>query len=467
MTRKSLTALVGSLLISTTITGCATMDFADAGQGRLLPASLDVPQDWENAAVNETTPLTQTPWLTRFDDPALDALVVRAYRHNPDLDQLRAALDRANALSARARSGLLPVLDGLLGGSRRDVLQGADASTATLNVEVQASWEPDIWGRIRATVEATGVDRDAAEFDLEAARQVLAASVVESAFLAIEANRLADVSQRNLDALTETLGFVEVQYERGLRSEQELVLIRADVMSATAALQQAKGAERQALRALNVLTGSYPETDLTLASDLPPVPVFSALGQPVDILRQRPDLRAAQLRVEAAHARHRSATAAQKPRLTLGGTFGGADAQLGQIFDPAQLASTLFANLSAPLFDGGQRQADVAVAQADIDAALARYRRVALDAFQEVEDQRDQGTVLSAQERALQSALSDARKALKFTRFRYESAEVDLLNVLQVQQRVSFIEAQLVSLRRARLAQYLNLSLALGVPPTD
>lgn len=457
------------LIIGALLSGCATTSMTSSGTSDTLSLSLDAPATWQSArspALPMDANASQAPWLSGFSETVWAELVNTAYQNNPDLDGLQANLDRAGALSDRARSGLRPVLDGILGLSRSDNLEGPDASSATLGASIAASWEPDVWGRLKASVQAGDFETEAARADLYAARQILAASVVESAFLAIEANSLAQVAQSNLDALSETLGFVEVQYERGLRSAQDLVLIRADVASATASLRQAEGSARAAQRALDVLIGDYPDTNRVLQSELPVVPRLSAMGQPTDILRNRPDLRAAELRVDATYSRQESALAAQKPRLTLGGTFGGSDAQLGQLLDPASLAATLFANVAAPLYDGGQRSADVAVAQADVDSALATYRRTALDAFQDVENQIDQGTILQEREDALFSALQDARNALKFTRFRYESAEVDLLNVLQVQQRVSFIEAQLVSLRRARLSQYVNLSLALGVPPS-
>jgi outer membrane protein TolC len=98
---------------------------------------------------------------------------------------------------------------------------------------------------------------------------------------------------------------------------------------------------------------------------------------------------------------------------------------------------------------------------------MADYQDIALNAFREVERQIDQGQILEQQEVELTQALSDARDALKIIQFRYESAESDLLNVLSVQQRVSFIEGQLVSTRRARLVQYINLSLSLGITPND
>jgi NodT family efflux transporter outer membrane factor (OMF) lipoprotein len=405
-------------------------------------------------------------WLSRFNEPALDNLVAKAYAHNPNNKRLQARLDRALAQSNSARSALLPIIDGSLRTSRTDPFEESDTSSASLSAGVDVSWEPDLWGRIGASSQAGQFRADAAKADYNAARQILAAAVVENYFLAIEARRLAEVSQSNLDALNKTLGFVTVQFERGLRSGQDISLIRADVASAKVSYNRAEGASRDALRALEILVGTYPKADSLAVSALPKLPTFIALGLPANVLTNRPDLQAAQYRVEAAYASHKSTTAAQKPNLSLGGFIGGSSSNLGKIFDPSAMASRLFANLTAPVFDGAKRKADIAIAQADIDEALANYQDVVVEAFREVERQIDQGQILAQQETELTQALSDARDALKFTQFRYESAESDLLNVLSVQQRVSFIESQLVSTRRARLVQYINLALALGIEPS-
>lgn len=462
------TTLIITLLAGTVLAGCATQSFSPSGNGYVSSLGVDLAETWAVQNQAETPPVITTqsaPWLEAFDANEWKMLVEQAFAHNPDLEQLRANLARSDALADQARAGLFPVLDGIAGGSRTDAFEGPNASLAMLTASLSVSWEPDLWGRIGAEVTASEKDREALQYDLNAAQQLLAASVVEAAFLSIEADRLADVSQRNLDALSETLGFVDAQFERGLRSAQDLMLIRADVASATASLRQAEGSVRQAIRALEALIGVYPDTDRRLANRLPAVPVSSIAGKPATVLQTRPDVRAAASRVDAAYARHAMAVADQKPRLALSGSLNGSSARLVDIVDPASMAANLLSNVSAPLFDGGLRAARVKAAQNDIDAALARYKRTAIVAFEEVENQIDQGGVLELREEALSSALEDARQALKFTQFRYESADVDLLNVLQVQQRVSFIEAQLVSLRRARLVQYLNLSLALGVEP--
>lgn len=461
MNKQFLISVATGLLLS----ACATTQAGLTSSNALPLQSLSLPSAWEKGAESPVVTADNIGWLNRFEDTALTALVSQAYENNPSLKRLQARLKNAEALSQKAKAGLLPAINGSLGASRADKFERSNKSSAALTADIDISWDADLWGRASARSRAGNFRAQAAQADYEAGQQILAASIVENYFLAIEARRLAEVSENNLDALNKTLGFVTVQYERGLRSGQDISLIRADVASAKASFNRSQGAARDALRALEILIGGYPHSNRVMASALPNVPMLNAIGKPADILTERPDLRAARYRIDAAYADHKASRAAQKPNLSLGGVIGSNSSSLGQLFDPSAIASSLFANLTAPIFDGGSRKADVVIAQTDIDESLANYQDIALSAFRDVERQIDQGQILSKQETELTQALSDARDALRFTQFRYESAETDLLNVLQVQQRVSFIEGQLVSTRRARLVQYINLALSLGVDP--
>lgn len=444
--------------------GCVTPS-ADMPSSVISLKSVSVPNQWESRAKLDSTPLGRVEWLSGFDDPTLNDLVEQAYRHNPNLKRLRAQLEIARAQSKQAKAGLLPVIEGIAGGTRINGFESADNSSVNLNLGLDVSWDADIWGGIRASAVAEEFSLDAAKSDYEAGYQILAANVAENYFLAIEATGLVEVSKNNLEALETTLGFVTVQYERGLRSGQDISLIQADTASAKVAYNSSKGARRDALRALEVLIGTYPDTQRITSAKPPKVPNLEAIRQPANILNSRPDLRAARSRVLGAYADFDSAKAAQKPNLSLGGLISGNTDQLGSILNPSELAATLFVNLTAPIFNGGSLKAETLLAQAVIDEALADYQELAIDAFREVEEQFDQGQILKQQEVELDQALSHARTALKFTQFRYESAESDLFDVLSAQQRISSIEAQLVSTRSARLIQYINLSLAMGIEP--
>jgi len=454
--KSGLLALCASVCLS----ACATPQGFTSGVVMDLAPTF-VPEKWEAGDKVEVA-ADPVNWLLQLNDPALSALVIEAQSASPDMQKLRARLDRAEALTRRAKSGLRPSVNGSVGATRTDAVEGADRSSAALNAGLDVSWAPDLWGRTGAEVDAAAFDMRASRFDLEAGQKLLTASIAEAWFVAIEARLLYEVSETNLAALERTLGFVTVQYDRGLRSGQDIALIRADVASSRAFVERARGSSRDALRALEVLVGRYPDTDRDLPAVLPNVPGLAVAGQPAELLNARPDLKAARARVNAAASRAGSAEAARLPTLTLSGVIGGSSNGLGSLLDPASLATTLLANLAAPIVDGGARQADIDIAQADVDTAMADYRALALDAYGDVERQLDEDAVLRLQETELTQALSNARDALKFTQFRYESGENDLLNVLSVQQRVNFTEGQLVSVRRARLVQYIDLALATG-----
>ena len=281
-------------------------------------------------------------------------------------------------------------------------------------------------------------------------------------FVLIEARQLADVERTNLDSLEETLGFVSIQFERGLRSSEDIALIRADVETARASLDLAEQTKRNAARAIEILVGRYPAASLEVKAEPPSRPAQSTVGLPADVLQRRPDVRAAKLSLLAEHARTKSARADLLPRLSAQASFSGENSSLEDLFDPSALAANLLLSGAQTLFDGGARRAQIDTATADREIALASYQSLVLTAFNEVETELDRGAVLTRRAVFLTRALSEAEDALRFSRFRYELGESDLLNVLSIQQRVASLQAALARTERARLDQYVALALALG-----
>ncbi|MEL6692819.1 MAG: TolC family protein, partial [Pseudomonadota bacterium] len=273
---------------------------------------------------------------------------------------------------------------------------------------------------------------------------------------------LADIEQSNLESLEETLGFVSIQFERGLRSSEDIALIKADVETSRASLDLAQRVQRDASRAIEILIGRYPAASLEVGSEAPTRPIGSLIGKPADLLERRPDVCSAKLTLLGQYARTRSARADLLPRLSAQANFDGTNTAIEDLFDPSALAASLLVNATQAVFDGGARRARIEAAEADAEIALANYQLLVLDAFNEVEAELDRGRVLDRREVFLSNALSEAEDALQFSRFRYELGESDLLNVLSIQQRVASLQAELARTRRARLDQYVSLALALG-----
>lgn len=450
MSRLVLT--IASALVLTS--ACATQS-ADP----LINAAVDAPQNWEMA--EGETDAVLPGWLEAVNDPQLEALIKEALTANPGISAAQGRLSRARAVLSQSRAGQRPSLNAE---SRASVSEGfgGSADTSTYSMALNASWEADLWGRLSSTSAANARFAEAAEADFEAAQQLIAASTAQAYFLLVEANQLAEVEQSNLESLEETLGFVSIQFERGLRSSEDIALIRADVETSRASLDLAHQAQRNATRAIEILVGRYPATNLEVGSEAPTRPAESIIGKPADLLARRPDIRSAKLALLGEYARTQSARADLLPRITAQASFDGMSSSIEDLFDPSALAASLLIDATEALFDGGARRARIEAAEADAEIALANYQLLVLDAYNEVETELDRGRVLERREVFLTNALSEAEDALQFSRFRYELGESDLLNVLSIQQRVASLKADLARTRRALLDQYVSLALALG-----
>lgn len=456
MSKITTLSALGGLILAACVT---------SPEPRLETPFADAPSEWR-AGESASTTITNG-WVGRFNAPLLTALVEEAQANNPGVAAIAASVRRSRGLADRAKAGLSPELLLIGGGSSSGVTGSNGSNTQLTNAGLTASWEPDLWGRIGEGAAAARLDAEAAFLDERAARYLLASSVVDAYVLALEAELQAQVAQRNYDALAETLSFVTIQYERGLRSGRDIALIRSDAANAESSLVLAQNAKRNALRALEILVGRYPGADIFVEPTFPELPALPAGGVPADILQTRPDLIAAELRIDAAYARHKSARAAQRPNLTLTGLIGVDGEGLSGTFDPAGLAWNAAASLAAPVIDGGRRRADVEIAAADIDAAIASYREAVLQAWDDVEQQFDLWVTLRDQEDLNTSALAEAEKALEFTEFAYDIGTADLLDVLALQQRVAALQSQQVAIQSARLIQISRLSLALGTDWSD
>ena len=450
MNRLFVPLAVAVVLTSACATQTTELDFG---------TTAEPPQTWVMAKDQSESVLPG--WLEAMNDQTLKALVAEALAANPEIDLAQGRLNRARAFLKQSRSAQRPNLSA---GSRGSVTEGLDggADTTSYAIDVSASWEADLWGRLSSASDADAKFAEAAEADFKATQQLIAASTAQAYFLLIEANQLANVEQSNLESLEETLGFVSIQFERGLRSSADIALIRADVETSRASLDIAQQTQRNAARAIEILVGRYPSASLHAGIEAPERPGLSIVGKPADLLQRRPDIRSAKLSLLAEHARTKSARADLLPRLTAQASFGGSNSNLEDLFNPSALAANLLVSGTQAMFDGGARRGRIQAAEADREIALANYQLLVLDAFNEVETELDRGRVLERREVFLANALSEAEDALQFSRFRYELGESDLLNVLSIQQRVSSLQAELARTQRARLDQYVALALALG-----
>ena len=417
------------------------------------------PSEWQAAADSGTV---QAGWIESFGDPALTALVVEAQANNRDLAAAAANVDRAWALARQAGAALRPMVLGTGGAARSGVADSSLPTTSNLSLGALVSWEVDVWGRLRSGRRGAVAGAQAAEADLRSAQQSLAAATAKAYFTAIEANIQAGIARDTVVLLQETQRIVNVKYENGDASAQDVSLARSDLATARERLTTVEGSYRDAVRALEALLGRYPGAELEVREALPSVPPPPPAGLPSDLLERRPDLVAAERRVAAAFNATNQARAARLPTFSLTGNVGGASSSLSDLLDPGNVAWSAGANLLAPIYDGGTRRAAVEVATAEQEQALASYGQAAINAFSEVETNLDQGVVVQQRIVDLKEAAAEAENALRIARLRYDEGEEDLLSVLTIQQRDISAKSSLSTVNRLLLEQRVNLNLALG-----
>jgi NodT family efflux transporter outer membrane factor (OMF) lipoprotein len=447
--------LVGALLLTACASPTSREEATAAGRSG-VPETRDV---WAaaQAAVGEV----QVGWIAALEDETLTALVREAQKNNRDLQAAAADVERSWALARQAGAALLPSVDVTAGGTQTGTA-GASSSAGRVDAGVQASWEVDVWGRLRAGAQAAVVSAEAAEADLRYAQHSLAAAVANAYFITIEAGLQVKITRDTVEALTEMTRIVEVRVRNGSSSSDELAMTKSDLATAKAGLAAAEGSQRDALRALELLLGRYPGAEMQIRKSLPGVPAAPPAGVPSEMLERRPDLVAAERRIAAAFNALDQAKAARLPSISLTAGAGAASGQLSSLTDPGNVAWSLGANILAPVFRGGALKAQVDAATAEQRATIAAYGQAALEAFREVETSLDQNVVLSKRDAFLEEATEEAKESLRVMQIRYREGDTEALFVLLIQQRVFGAESNLLSVRRGRLEQWVNLNLALG-----
>jgi NodT family efflux transporter outer membrane factor (OMF) lipoprotein len=389
-------------------------------------------------------------WLQSFNDPQLNALVAEALDvQNPNMRVLSAQVDRAEAAAVLAGAALKPNV-GLAAGVSENVSDSGPESTSS-GAGVVISWEADVWGRVRAGASAADENLRATIADFEFARQSLVANVAKSWYLAIELQGQESLANEVVDIRRELLGIVQTREELGTVSVQDVYLAQSDLSSAEAVLRLTIGGQKESRRALEILLGRYPGSQIELAADLVPVPPSISAGLPSALLERRPDLQAAERRVAREFFLTEEARLASLPSFALTAGAGLGDA-----------ISSLAAGVVAPLYTGGAIEAQLDGATASQQAAIAAYGAAALNAFEEVETALTNENLLAEREQFLGQVVSNDFEAYKIEEIRYDEGATDWLSVSQIQSRWVAGRIALLRIQNERLAQRINLHLALG-----
>ena len=433
------------------------------------------PPSWTagETAASEADSLHQ-PWWSDLEDPALAALIAEGLAHNHDLAAAAARVESAAARARAAGAGRWPqaAVDADANRSRRNFpgfpsfggMAGElpALTTSTFDAAFGASWEADLWGRLRADQAAALAEAQAAGFDLSGARLSLESLIVRAWAAASEARLQAQLAEATAGNRQQASERIERRYGRGLRTSLDLRLARSEAAAARAELALRRLQLDTARRRLELLLGRYPAAELAVSEAPPAVTGRVPAGLPADLVRRRPDLAAAERRLTAADRRLASARRALLPGIRLTGGGGRSSEELADLLDGDFSVWSLAANLTMPLFQGGRLRARVQAAKADREALAAAYAGLVLGAFAEVERALAAEAALAERETALVETADQAAAAESLAADRYRRGLVDLVTLLDAQRSAHRARSQLLATRRQRVDARVDLHVALG-----
>ncbi|MGO4304911.1 efflux transporter outer membrane subunit [Cupriavidus sp. RAF12] len=415
--------------------------------------------DWKTAEPQDA--MSRPDWWRVFGDPALDDLMSQVQVSNQNIKAAEAQYRQAAAALAAARAGFFPVI-----GAQAGVSRGASGSSSSIingqSATLSATWEIDVWGRIRRQVESADAGAQASQADLAATLLSTQATLAQSYFLL----RIADAQRALLDRTVadyaKSLQLVQNQYKAGTAQRSDVLQSETQLKSAQAQQIDIRITRAQLEHSIAVLVGK-PPADLTMATvdtstAIPRVPV----AVPSQLLERRPDIGAAERRMASANAEIGVAQAAYYPTLSLSATGGLTASTLARWLSLPDRIWSVGAGLAGTVFDGGLRGAAKAQAVAAYDQTVANYRQTVLGAFQEVEDNLAAARLLEEESTVQNDALRSAREALALVNNRYKAGTAGLLDVLTAQTAAYTAERTALSITGRQYTSAVTLIKALG-----
>jgi NodT family efflux transporter outer membrane factor (OMF) lipoprotein len=387
--------------------------------------------EWIRAVPADT--LERGPWWALFDDALLNDLASQVEVSNQNVALAVARYAQARALVAEQRASLFPTVT--LDSSANRSGGGGDTPTRkSYQVDIGASWEPDVWGRLSRTVASARAGEQASVADLQAARLSAQGELAVNYFNLRELDAQIALQEETIVGFESSFRIAQNRYNAGIAARTDVLQAETQLANARADLL---GLERQRAtleHAIAVLVGKAPANFALHARPawegvVPDVPI----DVPSALLQRRPDVAAAERRAAQANEQIGIAQSAYFPSLRLSGSVGLGAASIGDLFSASALAWSLGASLAQTLFNAGATTARVEGARAGLDEAAARYRQTVLTAFQQVEDQLVASRILQQQLALRQQSAQAANLVEQQVLNRYKAGQVSFTEVVTAQ----------------------------------
>jgi multidrug efflux system outer membrane protein len=461
------------LVIAMVMSGCTVgPNYQRPEATTIPPAYTGISNEWKVAVPQAHLP--RGNWWEIFADPELNHLEAEAIEANQDLKVAYARFNQARAVADVARSGLFPRLSASFQAveqhdSENRVVGGKPGQTYdTFTLPFDLSYELDLWGRVRRTVEAAKAQIQASADDVESVRLAIQAEVAADYFTirALDADRALLLS--SIDVYRKSLALVRNRRAGGMVSDLDVAQAETVLKTAEAQLPDNALQRVRFEHALAALTGKNASLFRVAERSLVLDPLVVPADLPSELVERRPDIAAAERRMAAANANIGVATAGFFPTIRFGGSAGfqsgdlSAGRNMSTLLEWPSLFWALGPSVTLPLFQGGQLTANLRQAKAAYEETVARYRQTVLNAFADVENNLAAEHLLASQYEQVMDASKSARKQLEIADNRYSAGLVTYLEVATAQNIALVIERTAMRLRGQQLVAAVALIKSLG-----
>lgn len=443
------------------VTGCSTLVAPNANH--------PLPADWKHAGnfpvASPNRDLSR--WWGKFGDPTLSKVVSIALQDSPDIATAAARIRESKANQDAQRSTLFPTLTGSGGTSwNADSRNGISTTSNSISANLNASWEADLFGRLRSQLLVASANLKATEENYHSVHAAIASEIAIAYVNLRSLEARLDTVRSSLKSREETYNLAKIRLQAGTIDNLEADQAFTSLQQARASIPSLEQSAAQTRNLISRLAGKNPSSlDGILNSGrkrIPLPPQSLAVGIPADTIRQRPDVRVAGYQLLASAASTRAANAQRFPSLSLSGSLGLNTLQSGKIFNPETAAAGLAAGITSPIFDAGRIKANIEAAKAVEEQSVQNYRSTVITALSEVEDALIACRRTAERLETLRSAEASARAADTLSRQRYDAGVTDILTVLDSQRTLLGIEESVISLEADRAIAYIQLYKALG-----
>ena len=418
---------------------------------------------WKMATPSDS--LFKGKWWEIFGDPQLNALEDLVDIQNQNIKQAEAQFREARALVAASHANYFPTIGVNPAYTESDV--GKDTgrgsgSGQSFSIPALATWEPDLWGRVRLSVENASANAQVSAADLENLR-LSEQALLATDYFSLEAEDMQEaVLVNTIEAYAKNLQLTQDRYSGGVASKSDITLAQTQLAGAKAQATDVHIARSQFEHAIAVITGQLPSAITIGTSKIGAPPPSIPLAVPSQLLERRPDIAANERQVAAANASIGIAKTAYYPTLTLSAAPGLLSSNLSNLFGYSSRTWSVGPSLSYTVFDFGRRRAQVVGTEAAYDATVAAYRQTVLSAFQEVEDDLADLRYLAEEAIQQQEAVVAAQEALDLEVERYKAGTDSYLNVVTTQVIALNDEQNAITILDRRMSAAVDLIKALG-----